>query len=207
MNDPHYYVDNSRQRSVSTPVRHRREGAHSPDRSYVRRGTSTDNRGREESHYSASEDREGKCQSLTSHARNLPVEYARSVTNKNMSFALFMYGAVSELHSSLVGLSAPMESCVLEAKLQHIMNVIHVTCLNASPTEFKPVAWSVGRTYHNLVQSKVDLGRESWSEFNHLYRGSPHAAEMVAAEREHRVALARQPKSERGSRGEKCRQA
>ena len=203
VNDPHYYPDNCRQRSVSTPVRHRREEAQSPDRSYVRRGTSTDNRGREDTHYSTSEDREGKGLSLASHARNLPVEYAKSVTSKNMSFALFVYGAVSELHSSLVGLSSPMERCVLEAKLQHIMNVIHVTCLNASPTEFKPVAWSVGRTYHNLVQSKVDLGRESWSEFNHLYRGSPHAAEMVAAEREHRVALERPPKSEKGVKGDK----
>ena len=114
-----------------------------------------------------------------------------------MSFALFMYGAVSDLHSSMVGLSSPMEESILAAKLQHIMNVIHVTCLNASPTEFKPVAWSVGRTYHNLVQSKVDLGRESWSEFNTLYRGSPHAAEMVAAEREHRVALTKPPKSDK----------
>ena len=143
------------------------------------------------------EEREGKGLSITSHARNLPVEYAKTVTSKNMSFALFMYGAVSELHSSMVGLSSPMEESILAAKLQHIMNVIHVTCLNASPTDFKPVAWSVGRTYHNLVQSKVDLGRESWSEFNTLYRGSPHAAEMVAAEREHRVALTKPPKSDK----------
>jgi hypothetical protein len=99
-----------------------------------------------------------------------------------------------------------MERSVLEAKLQHIMNVVHVTCLNASQSDFKPVAWSVGRTYHNLVQTKVDLGRESWSEFNSLYRGSPHAAEMVAAEREHRVALAKHPKLEKAGTGDKPRE-
>ena len=69
------------------------------------------------------------------------------------------------------------------------MNVINVTCMNASPTDFKPVGWSVGRTYHNLVQAKIDSGRESWVDFEHYHRSSPHAAEMVAAEREHRAAL------------------
>ena len=117
------------------------------------------------------------------------MEYARSGTSKNMNFAVFMYGAIHELHSSRIGITPSMPTGVLEAKLQHLMNVIHVTCLNATAADFKPVAWSVGRTYHNLVQAKVDSGREGWIEFDMLHRGSPHAAEMVAAEREHRSAL------------------
>ena len=117
------------------------------------------------------------------------MEYARSANNKNMNFAVFMYGAVHELHSSRIGITPAMHKGVLEAKLQHLLNVIHVTCLNASAADFKPVAWSVGRTYHNLVQAKVDSGREGWTDFDSLHRGSPHAAEMIAAEREHRVAL------------------
>ena len=137
-----------------------------------------------------SEDREGKIPlSIASHARNLPMEYARSANSKNMNFALFMYGAVHELHSSRIGITPVMQRGVLEAKLQHLLNVIHVTCLNATAVDFKPVAWSVGRTYHNLVQAKVDSGREGWTDFDSLHRGSPHAAEMIAAEREHRVAL------------------
>ena len=139
--------------------------------------------------------------SIVNHARTLPVEFAKSVTSKNMSFAVFMYGAVSEIHSSMSGLEPPMDQETLEAKLQHIMNVIHVTCLNATASDFKPVAWLVGRTYHNLVQSKVDLGRECWADFNTLYRGNPHAAEMVAAEREHRAAFMKQPKQEKPERG------
>ena len=35
----------------------------------------------------------------------------------------------------------------------------------------------------------MDSGREGWTDFDSLHRGSPHAAEMIAAEREHRVAL------------------
>ena len=136
------------------------------------------------------DDREGKIPlSIASHARNLPMEYARSATSKNMNFAVFMYGAIHELHSSRIGITPLMPRGVLEAKLQHLMNVIHVTCLNATASDFKPVAWSVGRTYHNLVQAKVDSGREGWADFDVLHRGSPHAAEMVAAEREHREAL------------------
>ena len=137
------------------------------------------------------DDREGKIPlSIASHARNLPMEYARSATSKNMNFAVFMYGAIHELHSSRIGITPAMQRGVLEAKLQHLLNIIHVTCLNATAADFKPVAWSVGRTYHNLVQGKVDSGREGWTDFDILHRGSPHAAEMVAAEREHRVALA-----------------
>ena len=140
------------------------------------------------------EDREGKLpMSIASHARNMPLEYARSATSKNMNFAVFMYGAIHELHSSRIGITPPMPRGILEAKLQHLMNVIHVTCLNASATDFKPIAWSVGHTYHNLVQSKVDSGREGWNDFDLLHRGSPHAAEMIAAEREHRAALLKRP--------------
>lgn len=143
------------------------------------------------------EQREGKLpKSIATYARDMPVEYAKSATAKNINFAMFMYGAISEIHSSRIGISPPLEPGVLEAKLQHLLNVISVTCLNASPTDFKPVAWSVGRTYHNLVQAKVDSGRESWADFENYHRSSPHAAEMVAAEREHRAALNR-PKQER----------
>ena len=106
------------------------------------------------------EEREGKTLSLSDHAKNLPVEFAKSASLKNMNFPLWVYGAVSELHSSLIGITPSMEQCVLEAKLQHILNVVHVTCLNSNAGEYKPVSWLVGRTYHSLVQAKVDSGRE-----------------------------------------------
>ena len=195
--DPVYFSDS--RRSVSTPVRHGRGDRYSPVRSYDRRDLG-DYRRNEEINRNATEEREGKAASIVTHARNLPIESAKSTTSKNMSFAQFMYGATSELHSSLIGLTPPLVKNELEAKLQHMMNVIHVTCLNAGQLDFKPVSWSVGRTYHNLVQAKVDSGRESWSEFDSLYRGSPHAAEMVAAEREHRVALAKLPKVDKGGK-------
>ena len=145
------------------------------------------------------EQKEGKPKSIASHARDMPVEYAKSATAKNINFAMFMYGAVSELHSARIGITPPLDPGVLEAKLQHLLNVINVTCMNSSPTDFKPTAWSVGRSYHNLVQAKVDSGRESWIDFDHYHRSSPHAAEMVAAEREHRAELnkARPEKNEK----------
>ena len=137
-------------------------------------------------------DKEGKVPSFIDHAKNLPVEFAKSATAKNMNFALWVYAAASELHSSMIGITPPIERSVLEAKLQHIMNVVHVTCLNSTAAEYKPASWLVGRTYHGLVQAKVDSGRERWSDFEALYRGSPHASEMVSAEREHRAALTKQ---------------
>ena len=152
-------------------------------------------------------DREGKALSISDHARQLPLECARSVTSKNINFAMFMYGAIKELHSARIGATQPLEDGVMEAKL---LNIIHVTCLNSTSADFKPTAWSVGRTYNNLVQSKVESGRESWLDFDQLHRGSPHAAEMVAAEREHRSALAEQlrpkrdpKKGDKGDKGDK----
>ena len=144
--------------------------------------------------YHSADDREGKHSTIATHARYLPMEYARSASMKNMNFALFMYGAVHELHSARIGTIPHMGKEMVEAKMQHLMNVIHVTCLNSNATEFKPIAWSVGRTYHNLVQAKVDSGREQWLEFDQMHRSSPHPAEMIAAEREHRAALMKAPK-------------
>ena len=142
----------------------------------------------------ANPEREGKPVSLVDHARQMPLECSRSVTSKNINLAMFMYGAVREIHSARIGTAPPLEAGMLEAKLQHLLNVLHVTCLNMNASDFKPTAWSVGRSYHYLVQAKVDSGRESWLDFEHLHWGSPHASEMVAAEREHRLALANQLK-------------
>ena len=47
------------------------------------------------------------------------------------------------------------------------------------------------------MQAKIDSGRESWVDFTKYLRSSPHAAEIIAAEREHRAALNRQPKQEK----------
>ena len=191
VNQQHRYAEGYR--DGPTPARQQAEVIHTP----VRGRVDTSERYPGIVPLSAqppAEDREGKLPlSIASHARNMPLEYASSATSKNMNFAVFMYGAIHELHSSRIGITPPMPRGILEAKLQHLMNVIHVTCLNASPTDFKPVAWSVGRTYHNLVQSKVDSGREGWNDFDLLHRGSPHAAEMIAAEREHRAALVKRP--------------
>ena len=102
-----------------------------------------------------------KATSILTVPGNLPIESAKSTTSKNMSFPKFVYGATSEIHFSLIGCSPPMVKSEMEAKLRHMMNIIHVTFLNASQLDFKPVAWSLGRTYHNLVQAKVESGRES----------------------------------------------
>ena len=77
-------------------------------------------------------DREGKALSISDHARQLPLECARSVTSKNINFAMFMYGAIKEIHSARIGATQPFEEGVMEAKLQHLLNIIHVTCLNAT---------------------------------------------------------------------------
>ena len=184
-NSPHHHAIQARCKTVTTPAEtgrshHQLIGDRSRDRFPGIIPLDTDQ----------AEQREGKVpKSIASHARDMPVEYAKSATAKNINLAMFMYGAISEIHSSRIGISPALEPGVLEAKLQHLLNVINVTCLNACPTDFKPVAWSVGRTYHNLGQAKVDSGRENWTDFEQYHRSSPHAAEMVAAEREHRVAL------------------
>ena len=185
--------DQHRYRNSSSPPTRYRELARTPVR--ARRSATVEERVPRivQLDTRSSEDREGKTLTLTDHAKNLPVEFAKSATAKNMNFALWVYAAVSELHGSLIGITPPIEKKIIEAKLQHIMNVVHVTCLNSDAGEYKPVSWSVGRTYHNLVQAKVDSGREHWSQFEALYRGSPHASEMVSAEREHRAALMKVP--------------
>ena len=184
-----------RYRTHSTPPRHGRPVLRSPH--MERRNQSDADRYSSRVHldFNPPNEREGKAISIADHARELPLECAKSVTGRNINFAMFMYGAVKELHSSRIGATQPMEPGVLEAKLQHLLNVIHVTCLNSTSSDFKPTAWMVGRTYNNLVQAKVDSGRETWLDFDQLHRGSPHASEMIAAEREHRSALADQLKT------------
>ena len=191
---PHIYTDSRIEGQTPARQQQRADVSHTP--AAVRRDVIMSERfpGIVPLLTNSSEEKEGKIPlSIASHARNLPMEYARSATSKNMNFAVFMYGAIHELHSSRIGITPAMQKGVLEAKLQHLLNVIHVTCLNSTAADFKPVAWSVGRTYPSLIQAKVDSGREDWTDFDMLHRGSPHAAEMVAAEREHRAALAAKP--------------
>ena len=186
-----------RYRTHSTPPRHGRPVLRSPQ--MERRNQSDADRYPSRVHldFNPPNEREGKAITIADHARQLPLECAKSVTGGSINFSMFMYGAIKELHSSRIGTTQPMEPGVLEAKLQHLLNVIHVTCLNSTSSDFKPTAWMVGRTYNNLVQAKVDSGRETWLEFDQLHRGSPHASEMIAAEREHRSALAEQLKTKK----------
>ena len=79
-------------------------------------------------------------------------------------------------------------------KLYYVYGSKYIKNQKSNPSEFKPAAWSVGKTYHNLVQAKVGSGIEQRLEFEQLHRSSPHAAEMIAAEREHRAALMKGPR-------------
>ena len=165
----------SRYRAISTPPRQGRPALRSPYRE--KRNQSDVERYSDRGNWDSTPcEREGKAVSIADHARMMPLECARSVTSKNINFAMFMYGAIKELHSARIGQSTQLNTGVLEAKLQHLLNVIHVTLLNSTSSDFKPVAWSVGRTYNSLVQAKLDGGRESWLDFDQLHRGSPHAS-------------------------------
>ena len=145
--------------------------------------------------------RDSKVPDLVQWARNCPVNWTKKVTSDKINAVLWAWANVSELLATRTGQAPNLEPGELEARLQHLCNVLEITLQSSTQSDFCGDAWSVARLYDQKVQQKVDSHQFSWVQLSAMNHGASLPHELMAAHQE----LPRKQKSARditaGARG------
>ena len=92
-------------------------------------------------------EKEGKSESIVEWARKCPVLWAEKVNHENMNAIVWLWGYLSEIldaKTAVVG-APPLESGVLEAKLQHALCVLEVCASHSEKTYFDNQGWKIAK--------------------------------------------------------------
>ena len=95
-------------------------------------------------------------------AKQASAKWAKKTTIESVNLPLFIYGAVSELESSMSGKTEPISSAEFLSKLRHIKNILDVCCLNSDSTDFKGYGWTIAKDYAIKVENNVEHQLKSW---------------------------------------------
>ena len=138
------------------------------------------------SSYLAAEDRQGKdskIPSIVQYARNCPVAWTSKVTSDRLNMGLWCWAYIAELLAAQQGTALPLQTGVLEARMQHFLNVLEIALQSSNSGEYDGPSWKVARLYAEKVQQKVDRG-SSWIGFEQRYGSDTHPHELMAAQTE-----------------------
>ena len=130
-------------------------------------------------------EKEGKSESIVEWARKCPVLWAEKVNHENMNAIVWLWGYLSEIldaKTAVVG-APPLESGVLEAKLQHALCVLEVCASHSEKTDFDNHGLKIAKLYARKVQAQLDRGLVSWLDFSE-FKANPHPSELIAAKQE-----------------------
>ena len=135
-----------------------------------------------------------KMPDLVQWARNCPVNWTQKITSDKMNAVLWAWASISELLATRTGQAPTLQPGELEARMQHVCNVLEITLQASGQSDFGGDAWNVARLYDQKVQQKVDSRRFSWLQLSAMNHGASHPHELMAAHQE----LAKKPKVNRG---------
>ena len=131
-------------------------------------------------------EKEGKPESKSSivdWAKKCPVLWADKVSADSMNIVIWMWAYLSEILASRLGSATELKPGELEAQLQHALCVLQVCASHSEKTDFDHQAWKIARLYAKKVQSQLDHGLATWSDFS-SYKNNPHPSELIAAKQE-----------------------
>ena len=83
-----------------------------------------------------------------------------------MNLALFSYGSVKHLLALLDGTLPAVSRLEYVSRLQHILNVLEITCLGSSLSDFDSHSWKISREYDNKVIRDIEMGYKTWESLD-----------------------------------------
>ena len=114
-------------------------------------------------------------------AKKGSAKWAKKATAENINLPLFVYGAISELESSMSGRSDPIPEGEFLAKLRHVKNVLDVCCLNSDSTDFKGYGWTIAKDYALKVEGEIEQKISNWEDLS----GGVQTSQLVLAQMDH----------------------
>ena len=79
-----------------------------------------------------------------------------------MNLALFSYGSIKHLLSLSNGTLPPVNKEEFNARLQHILNVLEITCLGSSLSDFDSYSWKIAKEYDLKILKDIEQGYKTW---------------------------------------------
>ena len=88
--------------------------------------------------------------------------YISQLQTSNMNLALFSYSSTKLLLSLSNGTLQPVSKEEFNARLQHILNVLEITCLGSALSDFDSPSWKVAREYDQKIVKNIEEGYKTW---------------------------------------------
>ena len=92
--------------------------------------------------------------------------YLSQLKPSNLNLSLFSYGSVKHLLALSDRTLSPVTKAEFNSRLQHILNVLEISCLGSNLTDFDTHSWRVAREYNFKVIKEIELGYKSWETLN-----------------------------------------
>ena len=133
----------------------------------------------------SAEEKQGKgsIADIVKFARDCPVAWTSKVTSDKLNLGLWSWAYMSQLLATRTGQAPSLGQGVLEAKMQHFLNVLEIALQPSNSTEFDAHSWHVARLYAEKIQNKVDRG-DTWKKFDEKYGTDSQPSELMAAKEE-----------------------
>ena len=134
---------------------------------------------------SSADEKQGKgnIPDIVKYARDCPVAWTPKVTSDKLNLGLWCWSYMAQLLATRTGQAPSLGQGVLEAKMQHFLNVLEIALQPSNPTEFDGHSWRVARLYAEKIQNKIDRG-ETWVKFDEKYGTDSQPSELMAAREE-----------------------
>ena len=88
--------------------------------------------------------------------------YISQLKPNNMNLSLFFYGTIKHLLLLSNGTLPAISNLEFNARLQHILNVLEIVCLESDLTDFESYSWKVAREYDSKIIKDIEAGFKKW---------------------------------------------
>ena len=95
-------------------------------------------------------------------AKLAPFSYIPQLNQSNFNLSLFAYGSIKHLLCLSNGTLPAVSKAEFNSRLQHILNVLEIVCLESNLQEFHSYSWSIAKQYDIRILKDIEQSFKSW---------------------------------------------
>ena len=92
--------------------------------------------------------------------------YISNLNHTNLNLSLFAYGSIRHLLLLSNGTLPAVSKAEFNARLQHLLHVLEITCLESNLLEFNSNSFKVAKEYDKVILSDIQEGYKTWESLD-----------------------------------------
>ena len=92
--------------------------------------------------------------------------YTNQIKSSNLNLALFSLGSFKHLLALLDSTLPAVSQSEFINRIQHILNVLEISCLGSSISDFDNHSWRIAREYDGRITRDIEMGYKTWESLN-----------------------------------------